>query len=270
MQVSTERGLGELLVRDGWVTAEQLAWAEGMAEETGVRYGGVLVAAGLVRRDEMYRLLARVWEADFVDLTTTSLDRRLLDGLDPHELATEGWYPVRALETGRHRDDGTGSEVLVATSMRPTEELRARIGARLGRPVRLQVTTDWDVLQAPAHGVPGDRRRAGDARPVASRPGAVGAAGAVHRAAGRAVGADRGAGRGAGAGHPGDADRGAGPGQPGVPGLGRLQTTGLAFATAFAFDAIAVFYAVGLGARPGSSPASGSAASPPRAPPPWR
>jgi cellulose synthase/poly-beta-1,6-N-acetylglucosamine synthase-like glycosyltransferase len=98
----------------------------------------VLVAAGLVRRDEMYRLLARVWASDFVDLTTTSLDRRLLAGLDPHRLAAEGWFPVREVD-GR---------VLVATVERPTDAIRATAESALGRPVRLDVTTDWDLLQA--------------------------------------------------------------------------------------------------------------------------
>lgn len=149
MQVSAREALEDVLVREEWITAEQLAWAAGVAAETGVRLGGVLVAAGLVRRDRMYQLLARVWETDFVDLTNTNSDLGLLDGLDPQQLAAEGWYPVRVLEGGgRHQAEPEPPPVLVATSGRPSEERRRSVEATLGKPVTLAVTTDWDIFQA--------------------------------------------------------------------------------------------------------------------------
>ena len=130
--------LGEILVREGWITAEQRDWATGVQERTGCRLGAILVAAGLIRRTAVYRVLARTWDCGYIDLVTTPLDLSLLDGLDPHALAEEGWLPFR-------RD---GARVAVATSERPTAERQALIEDRLGSPVDLVVTTDWDILQS--------------------------------------------------------------------------------------------------------------------------
>ena len=82
--------LGEILVREGWITGEQRDWATGVQEKTGCRLGAILIAAGLVRRTAVYRVLARTWECDYVDLADTSLDLSLLDGLDPQVLGEEG------------------------------------------------------------------------------------------------------------------------------------------------------------------------------------
>lgn len=100
-----------------------------MSARNGARIGAVLVAAGLVKRTELYRLLARTWECGYVDLADTGIDRDLLDDLDPQELGAEGWFPVRREAAAKH-----GREtVLVATSERPTEERRRRIEQRLTR-----------------------------------------------------------------------------------------------------------------------------------------
>ena len=96
------------------------------------------MAAGLIRRDAVYRVLARTWECDYVDLVSTPLDLSLLDGLDPLDLREEGWLPYR-------RD---GERIVVATSERPTPERQRSIEDRLGSPVELVVTTDWDILQS--------------------------------------------------------------------------------------------------------------------------
>ena len=130
--------LGEILVREGWITAEQRDWATEVQERTGCRLGAILVAAGLIRRDAVYRVLARTWDCEFVDLVNTPLDLSLLDGLDPHLLAEEGWLPY-----GRD-----GERILVATSERPTLERQRSILDRLCAPVSLVVTTDWDILQS--------------------------------------------------------------------------------------------------------------------------
>jgi glycosyltransferase XagB len=135
---TAQEKLGEILVREGWITAEQRDWATGVQEKTGCRLGAILVAAGLVRRTAVYRVLARTWGCDYVDLADTSLDLSLLDGLDPHVLGEEGWLPYR-------RD---GDRIVVATSERPTAERRQQIEDRLGEPAELVVTTDWDVLQS--------------------------------------------------------------------------------------------------------------------------
>jgi len=138
MHGNTPQRLGEILVREGWITPEQRDWAVEVQARSGCRLGAVLVAAGLVPRTAVYRVLARNWDCDYVDLVNTSLDLSLLDGLDPHQLAEEGWLPYR-------RDAG---RILVATAERPTEERRALVEDRMGSPVSLVLTTDWDILQA--------------------------------------------------------------------------------------------------------------------------
>jgi cellulose synthase/poly-beta-1,6-N-acetylglucosamine synthase-like glycosyltransferase len=130
--------LGEILVREGWITGDQRDWATGVQERTGCRLGAILVAAGLIRRDAVYRVLARTWDCDYVDLVSTPLDLSLLDGLDPVDLREEGWLPYR-------RD---GGRIVVATSERPTAERQRSIEDRLGSPTELVVTTDWDILQS--------------------------------------------------------------------------------------------------------------------------
>ena len=135
--VVTEK-LGEILVREGWITGEQRDWATGVQEKTGCRLGAILIAAGLVRRTAVYRVLARTWECDYVDLADTSLDLSLLDGLDPQVLGEEGWLPFRR----------NGDHIHVATSERPTAERRKLIEDRLGARAELVVTTDWDILQS--------------------------------------------------------------------------------------------------------------------------
>ena len=139
MHVSTAtEKLGEILVREGWITAQQRDWATAVQDMTGCRLGAILLAAGLIRRDAVYRVLARTWECDYVDLVSTPLDLSLLDGLDPLDLREEGRLPYR-------RD---GERVVVATSERPTPQRQRSIENRLGSPAELVVSTDWDILQS--------------------------------------------------------------------------------------------------------------------------
>jgi glycosyltransferase XagB len=130
--------VGDLLVAEGWIDERQRAWALDVQHRTGSRLGSILVAAGLVRRADLYRLLARTWDADFVDLTETTPDPQLLAGLDPEHLAARGWLPVREQDGG----------VVVAVAERPDPALRAEIAEALGRRIVLRVTTDWDLVAA--------------------------------------------------------------------------------------------------------------------------
>ena len=131
--------LGDLLVEQGWIDDDQRRWALDAQRRTGSRLGTILVAAGLIRRTDLFRVLARSWEHDYVDLAALDPEPALLEGLTPEELAAAGWFPY---------DDGPGGSVLVAVSDRPSPDRAAAIADRLGRPVHLKVTTDWDLLVA--------------------------------------------------------------------------------------------------------------------------
>ena len=69
-------------------------------------------------------MLARTWECDYIDLISTTLDLSLLDELDPHALAEEGWLPFR-------RD---GARILVASLRAAHRRTPALIEERLGPP----------------------------------------------------------------------------------------------------------------------------------------
>jgi|SRR5690242_869958 len=96
-------------------------------------------------------------DCPYLDLTDTVKHPHLLDGLDPHELAAEGWFPVRYEAAGRHGS----ATVLVATCEEPTDELAARIERRLGSPV---------TLTSPRTGTSCRRCTSASARPSSNKP----------------------------------------------------------------------------------------------------
>lgn len=130
--------IGARLVEADLITPEQLDWALGVQERTGSRLGQILMAEGIVDRLDLYRVLAKRWNLELVDVAHTDLDLDLLEHLDPADLASWGWIPITRLNDGR---------VGVATAEPPTIDLRMEIEQTLGNPIELVATTDWDILQ---------------------------------------------------------------------------------------------------------------------------
>lgn len=116
--------------------AADLQRALAIQQRTGSRLGSILVASGMVRRDDLYQVLGDCWGLDFVDLTRSVIDRDLLVSLEPRRLLEEGWLPLE------RNFDGT---TLVAVADAPSTELRAAVQDALGHPVRFAATTDWDI-----------------------------------------------------------------------------------------------------------------------------
>ncbi len=135
----TAEPLGMSLLQRGLLTPDQLDWALTVQQSTGSRLGAILIAAGLVRRLDVYRVLSESWGCPFVDLTVAPIDREILRGLDPRRLAGELWMPVRRL------DDGS---IVVATAEPPDRSRAEHIALAIGQPVRLAATTDWDIRHA--------------------------------------------------------------------------------------------------------------------------
>jgi glycosyltransferase XagB len=131
--------IGLSLVKRGLVTEAQVEWALDVQRNTGSRLGGILIAAGLIRRLDLYQVLSDTWNCPFVDLTATDIDHSLLGSLDPRQLAAELWMPYQRLTDG---------SVLVASAEKPDEVRARRIAGVLGLPVRLVATTDWDIRRA--------------------------------------------------------------------------------------------------------------------------
>jgi glycosyltransferase XagB len=137
--------LGTALVERGLLSAGQLEWALEAHRRTGERLGRVLLAAGLVRRQALYGVLAEIWGCGFVDLVQAPPDPRVAGGFDPEQMALEGWIPVALHEGTLH----------VATSEPPSADLRRRVLAACPpelcagvATITFSATTDWDVLTA--------------------------------------------------------------------------------------------------------------------------
>src|SRR5215203_3315739 len=78
--------LGEILLREGLVTREQLAQALTEQKNTKHRLGYVLVKLGLVQELEITKMLARQYRMPAVDLSRFEVDPRIVK-LVPAELA---------------------------------------------------------------------------------------------------------------------------------------------------------------------------------------
>jgi type IV pilus assembly protein PilB len=80
--------LGEILLREGLVTREQLAQALAEQKNTKHRLGYVLVKLGLVQELEITKVLARQYRMPAVDLTRFEVDPKIIK-LVPAEMATK-------------------------------------------------------------------------------------------------------------------------------------------------------------------------------------
>ena len=70
--------LGELLVREGLITAEQLQKALREARESDTRLGYALVKLGFVQEEHLTRMLAKQYRVQAVDLTKVTVDPKIL------------------------------------------------------------------------------------------------------------------------------------------------------------------------------------------------
>ena len=84
---ATDR-LGEILIRDGLLTQEQLTAALAEQRQNGGRLGYVLVKLGFVPEIEITKILARQYRMPAVDLSRFEVDPRILK-LIPPEMATK-------------------------------------------------------------------------------------------------------------------------------------------------------------------------------------
>ena len=126
------------------ITAEQRDWALLARDQAGTTLNVILVSSGLVRRLDLFQVLAELSHVPFINLVEAPPEPGMLTGLDATQLIREGWIPVRELAGGR---------VLVAVAHGPRPALVTSIERALGRPAVLNVTTDWDILRAVQSGM---------------------------------------------------------------------------------------------------------------------
>ena len=137
--------IGEALVVRGLISEAQLRWALGTQERTGVRLGRVLLAAGFVRRQRLYEVLADLWGCGFVDLVTDPPDTEIAGRLERNLMVASSWIPVGLVRR----------TLVVATSEPPREQLARRVFAACPEDLQSQIdaieflaTTDWDIQLA--------------------------------------------------------------------------------------------------------------------------
>jgi cellulose synthase/poly-beta-1,6-N-acetylglucosamine synthase-like glycosyltransferase len=135
--------LGELLVSRGVISPEQLEAALARHHEIGDPLGQVLLASNTISRRALYEALGELWGVPVAEVD--DVDETLAHSFDPHQLALEGWVPVRL-----ERDDGGGvRRVVVAVAGRPSPDIEATVKNATGiSEVEQVVTTDWDVRRA--------------------------------------------------------------------------------------------------------------------------
>jgi len=94
-KVAQELRLGELFVREGLVTQEQLN--EGLAEarSSGTRIGYALVHLGFVAEEELTRMLARQYRVPAVDLEKVTVDPKILKLISPSVAQKHLVLPLR-------------------------------------------------------------------------------------------------------------------------------------------------------------------------------
>ncbi len=131
--------LGDHLVQRGLITETQLAVALQQQERTGERLGRLLLILGSIRRLDLGRALAELWQLPFITITP--------DGVSP---AVAQRFPLEATLKFRAvpiRDDGVTLTVAVADP--PSADLRETLAVVYpGRTLDVRVTTEWDIDQA--------------------------------------------------------------------------------------------------------------------------
>ena len=152
--------IGARLLASGRIEAAQLEWALERQRAVGGYVGQHLIDAGFITRSEFYAALAEHWELTPRDLVAHPPAPELLAELDPETTVELGWVACEL----------TAGGVVVATAVRPAEELVAEVEEQFpGRSITFVACTRRDL-----DGVALTVRR--DFRPVAEdarRPGGV-------------------------------------------------------------------------------------------------
>lgn len=128
--------LGEALVQHGLITPVDLEKALDVQKRTGERLGRIFIALGLVHRQQLYRVLAELWQLPFVDLLQTEVEKSVLDYFDPQLLVRERFFPFAL----------TDNSLRIATAEKPSPELDKIVQETIeGKQIEYYVTTEWDI-----------------------------------------------------------------------------------------------------------------------------
>jgi cellulose synthase/poly-beta-1,6-N-acetylglucosamine synthase-like glycosyltransferase len=124
------------------ITRAQLRQALDLQMRTGDRLGRVLMSLGLIKRRDLYQVLAVRWDQPFADLIQNPPENDLVRRFDHNVLVEMRFVPLRLYEY-----DYDQKLLFIATSEQPSEEIEAVCRKVMGPNVRVRhfVTTDWDI-----------------------------------------------------------------------------------------------------------------------------
>ncbi|HSW28005.1 MAG TPA: type IV-A pilus assembly ATPase PilB [Longimicrobiales bacterium] len=94
-QVASEVRLGDLFVREGLITEEQLQASLTESKTSGTRIGYALVKLGFVAEEELTRMLARQYRVPAVDLDKVTVDEKILKLIKPEQAHKHLVLPLR-------------------------------------------------------------------------------------------------------------------------------------------------------------------------------
>jgi cellulose synthase/poly-beta-1,6-N-acetylglucosamine synthase-like glycosyltransferase len=131
--------LGDYLVERGLITSQQLTTALQQQERTGERLGRLLLILGFIRRLDLARALAALWDLPFI-----TVDDKLVDAAVAQRFPLDATLEYRAVPV---HDDGRTVLVIVADT--PSQVLRETLGVVYpSRNIDFRVTTEWDLDRA--------------------------------------------------------------------------------------------------------------------------
>ncbi len=129
--------LGDTLVKSGAITTEQLARALHEQKRRGQRLGQILVSSGAIDERTLTTALSILLSLPVLNLHQTDVDVTVLKMLDEEFARQNLVVPVR---------DDAGTVVVACAE--PRLELSEELARRLGRPVRLEISSLSDVRWA--------------------------------------------------------------------------------------------------------------------------
>src|SRR2546422_7101888 len=139
---ATSDKLGEILLREGLITQDQLKKALLEQKNTGMRLGYNLVKLGFVEETEISKMLARQYRMPAVDLSRFEVDPKILKLLPPDVANKHTVLPLK-------REGRTLTVAIADRSEEHTSELQSRLHlvCRLLLEKKKRVSSPTPVLQ---------------------------------------------------------------------------------------------------------------------------
>lgn len=133
--------IGELFLKEGLITEEQLKEALSYQEKYGGRLGWILACLGYVRRLDFFRVLAKHFNLEFIEDVETIkklIDPNFLKRFNPYELSKHEVIPARQ----------EGEEVLLITSDPRSQRFESFVKNHFpDKKIREILITDLDLIK---------------------------------------------------------------------------------------------------------------------------